>query len=93
MHASVKRRRVKELYLAQAEISRGFLAKFQGKTLRVLCDGVNYEKSCFEGRAYFQAPEIDGKVFFTAPRAQTGSYYTVKIDRTDEYDLYGYVEE
>lgn len=93
VHASVKRRRVKELYLAQAEISRGFLAKFQGKTLRVLCDGVNYEKSCFEGRAYFQAPEIDGKVFFTAPRAQTGRYYTVKIDRTDEYDLYGYVEE
>lgn len=93
INASVKKRRVKELYLAQAEVSREFLSRFQGKTLSVLCDGIDYEKSCFQGRAYFQAPEIDGTVYFTAPRAQTGSYYTVKIDRTDEYDLYGRVEE
>lgn len=93
VHAATKKRRVKELYFAQAEVSRKFLFRFQGETISVLCDGVNYDKSCFEGRAYFQAPEIDGKVYFTAPRAQTGKYYRIKIDRTDEYDLYGHVEE
>lgn len=91
--ARVKKRRLKELYARQAEISRAQLREYVGKTLSVVCDGIDYERSCFVGRAYFQAPEIDGNVFFTSPKAETGKRYAVKIDRADTYDLYGHTEE
>ena len=59
----------------------------------VLCDGIDYEKGCFVGRAYFNAPDIDGKVYFNAANATQGEYYKVKINRNDAYDLYGYTED
>lgn len=88
-----KRRRVKELYALQSEISAKKLAKHKNATLRVLCDGINYEKGCFEGRAYFQAPEIDGRVYFNANSAVQGEYYNVIIDSTDACDLYGHTAD
>ncbi len=91
--ASVKKKRVKALYGVQAEISRGYLRSFVGKTLSVVCDGIDYGRSCFVGRAYFQAPEIDGCVYFNAPRAEEGRVYRVKITRADTYDLFGVTEE
>ena len=90
--AAVKKRRVKELYAAQSEISAQKLMARVGESLEVLCDGIDYEKSCFFGRAYFQAPEIDGVVYFTGARVTQGQFYRVKIDRADEYDLYGHIE-
>lgn len=87
--ASVKRRRQRELYEAQAEISREYLKSFIGKTLSVVCEGVNDEGTGFVGRAYFQAPEIDGKIFFTAPRVTEGEKYQIKIEGNSEYDLFG----
>lgn len=86
---NVKRRRVKKLYAVQEDISRENLLSFKGKTLRVLCDGIDYEKNCFVGRAYFQAPDIDGKVYFNSFEAVQGEYYDVIIERSDAYDLYG----
>ena len=62
------------------------------KTLNVLCDGIDMERSCFVGRAYFQAPDIDGVVYFTASEAKEGQIYSVCIDRAEEYDLFGHVE-
>lgn len=91
--AREKKRRQKELYAAQAEVSRAFLQEFAGKTVEVVCDGIDYEKSCFVGRAYFQAPEIDGAVYFRAAHATQGKRYTVRVERADTYDLYGYAEE
>lgn len=92
-HPSTKRRRVRELYEAQAEVSRDLLRPYVGKRLTVLCDGIDGEGKGFVGRAYFQAPEIDAKTYFTAPAAREGEYYDVIIDRTDEYDLYGHIRE
>ncbi len=89
---SVRKRRVRELYAVQREISRAFLQNFVGKTLRVVCDGIDYEKSCFFGRAYFQAPEADGLVYFTSSRAREGESCDVTVDRADIYDLYGHTE-
>ena len=45
------------------------------------------------GRAYFNAPEIDGKVYFNAAEAMQGESYLVKIERADSYDLYGKTED
>lgn len=89
--ASVKKRRQRELYEAQREVSSAYLKGFVGKTLPVVCDGVNDEGTGFVGRAYFQAPEIDGNVFFTAPRAKEGEIYHIKIEGSSDYDLFGSV--
>ncbi|MDE6355978.1 MAG: 30S ribosomal protein S12 methylthiotransferase RimO [Clostridia bacterium] len=87
--AAVKKRRVKALYSVQKEISRKKLERRVGTTLKVLCDGIDYDKNCFVGRAYFQAPDIDGKVYFNAYNAVQGEYYDVLIEKCDSYDLYG----
>ena len=87
--AAVKKKRVKALYRKQAEISSEKLANYVGETIEVVCDGVDYEESCFVGRAYFQAYEIDGCVYFTAPEAEEGKRYSVLITSVGEYDLYG----
>ena len=92
MHHATKQRRVKEFYAAQKEIARANMQAFVGKKLNVLCDGIDMERSCFVGRAYFQAPDIDGVVYFTASEAKEGQIYSVRIDRAEEYDLFGHVE-
>lgn len=89
LSASVKRRRVKKLYAAQREISAAKLKSYTGKTLKVVCDGIDYGKGCFVGRAYFSAPDVDGKVYFNAGYAAQGEYYDVEITNSDSYDLYG----
>ncbi len=87
--AREKNRRVKALYRKQETISLSRMERYVGKTLRIVCDGIDYERSCFAGRAYFQAPEIDGCVYFTAAEAEVGKSYLIKIERADAYDLYG----
>ena len=89
VHHATKERRVRGLYAVQEQLSAQRLCGFVGRTVRVLCDGIDYEKSCFVGHTYFQAYDADGKVFFTAPKAETGKYYDVLVERTDEADLYG----
>lgn len=90
---AVKKRRVKKLYEVQKSISFEKLQSLVGKKIKVLCDGINYEKDCFVGRAYFQAPEIDGKVYFNAYSVVQGEYVEVLVESSDEYDLYGRTED
>ena len=86
----VKERRVKELYELQSGISLEINKGYVGRKLRVLADGVDYEKQSFYGRAYFSAPDIDGKVYFSSSGAiEQGKIYEVEIKSCDEYDLYG----
>ena len=89
VHHATKERRVRGLYAVQEQLSAQRLCGFVGRTVRVLCDGIDYERSCFVGHTYFQAYDADGKVFFTAPKAETGKYYDVLVERADEADLYG----
>lgn len=85
-----KKQRVKALYSVQKQISRQNLSAFKGAVLPVVCEGIDYDKQCFYGRAYFQAPDIDGKVFFKSKTPVTeGETYNVKISRTGAYDLFG----
>lgn len=91
--AREKKRRVRKLYAVQREISKARMKEYVGKTVRVLCDGIDYERNCFTGRAYFSAPEIDGCVYFRAPHARQGETCSVIIDRADSYDLYGHTED
>ncbi len=90
---AVKKRRVKKLYAVQREISQEYLSSYVGKRVKVLCDGIDYDKGCFVGRAYFSAPEIDGRVYFNAANAVQGEYYDVRILSCDSYDTYGKTED
>ena len=90
----VKEKRVKKLYSVQKAISKKFLNGFIGKEIEVICDGIDYDKQCFIGRAYFNAPDVDGKVYFTSDDiVNQGERYIVLIDGTDSYDLYGGVKQ
>lgn len=60
-----------------------------GKTLTVLYEDIDYEKSMFVGRSEYDAPDIDTKVYFTADFVEAGEYYRVKITGCDGYDLIG----
>ena len=86
----IKQKRVKKLYAEQKKISRERNRGYIGKKIRVICDGIDYDKQSFYGRAYFSAPDIDGKVYFTYDgEIEQGEYYDVLIENSDDYDLYG----
>lgn len=90
----VKQSRVKKLYAAQKKVSEERNKSLVGKQIKIICDGVDYDKQSFYGRAYFSAPEIDGKAYFTYDgEIQQGEYYDVKITKADAYDLYGAATE
>ena len=90
----VKQSRVKKLYAAQKKVSEERNKSLVGKQIKVICDGVDYDKQSFFGRAYFSAPEIDGKAYFTYDgEIKQGEYYNVKITKADAYDLYGAATE
>ena len=93
IHHATKARRVKALYALQEKVSAKILSSFVGERIWVLCDGIDYDKNCFVGRTYFQAPDIDGKVYFHAGEAMQGEWYEVIIERTDSYDLYGRTDD
>ncbi len=93
VHHATKKRRLRALYKAQEAISAELLSAYVGRQIEVLCDGIDYEKNCFVGRAYFNAPDIDGKVYFNAGEAMQGERYTVTVDSADSYDLYGHTED
>ena len=93
IHHATKNRRVKALYQVQEKISAELLSEYVGKWIEVVCDGIDYDKNCFIGRAYFNAPDIDGKVYFNAAEAMQGERYNVFVTNADSYDLYGKTED
>lgn len=89
----VKAARVKELYRLQRSIVEENMSAFVGKTIEVLCDGVDYEKGSFFGRAYFNAPDIDGLVYISGDNViEQGKRYAVRITESRGYDLFGEIE-
>lgn len=87
----------KEERLAEImEIQRGITARknreFKGRRLRVLVDGASEEFSFVPvGRAYLQAPEVDGCVYLESEGNQPGpgEFVEVEITQTSDYDLAG----
>ena len=93
VHHKTKQRRVRALYETQEAVAKKILDEFVGKKISVVCDGIDYEKSCFVGRAYFNAPDIDGKVYFNAVEAMQGESYEIIVTHAENYDLYGETED
>ena len=87
---SVKTKRYKKLYSLQKKISRKNLKKLVGKSFKVLAEGFDYDQLVYYGRAYFNAPDIDGKIyFFSSEPVEYGKHVTVTITKASDYDLYG----
>jgi ribosomal protein S12 methylthiotransferase len=72
----------------QQEVSAKLLKAKVGKRLQVIIDesGTMVAK----GRSKYDAPEIDGNVYVASRRPlRAGDVVTVKIERSDAYDLHG----
>ena len=84
----VKQARQAELMAIQAEISQQRLMAKRGQTIDVLVDQVDGDTAI--GRSAADAPEIDGQVIISADDdLQPGDFIQVKIQLSDQHDLWG----
>ncbi len=84
----VKEARWHRFMQRQQKVSEQLLRKKVGKRLPVIIDEANGPAG--KGRTKYDAPEIDGSVHIQSRRPlRAGDIVTVKIDRSDAYDLYG----
>ena len=84
----VKEERWHRFMKTQREISAKLLKAKVGKRLPVIVDAPG--ASVAKGRSKYDAPEIDGNVYVASRRPlRGGDIVTVKIERSDEYDLHG----
>ena len=89
----LKEERWKRLMELQQGISAKRLKRRVGARERVIIDAIDAPGSApgtAKGRSKGDAPEIDGAVFIRSRRPlRVGEIATVKIERTDAYDLHG----
>jgi ribosomal protein S12 methylthiotransferase len=87
----VKEQRVEEIMDIQQSISFEKNQEKIGHTFKVLID--KKEGDYFVGRTQFDSPEVDNEVLLHASTnyATTGSFVNVKIDRAEDFDLYGQI--
>jgi ribosomal protein S12 methylthiotransferase len=84
--------RYERLMKAQMKISEKKNKARVGHAYRVLVEGVSTETELLlEGRAYFQAPGIDGVVYINEGAARPGTFVDVEITEAHPYDLVGRV--
>lgn len=81
-----KSRRSKIMRLQQT-VSAKRLKRYVGRTVKVLVDGKTNRN--YFGRAYFQAPEIDGIIYLDAKRLNVGCFVDCDIKDASVYDLVG----
>ncbi|WP_208440966.1 30S ribosomal protein S12 methylthiotransferase RimO [Bartonella raoultii] len=84
----VKENRWHRFMAKQQQISTHLLKKKIGKRLQILID--ESQGKIAKGRSQYDAPEIDGVVHISSRRPlRVGEFVTVKIEKSDAYDLYG----
>lgn len=87
--AEIKQQRADEVMALQQNISFANNEKLVGQILKVLVD--RKEGNYFIGRTEFDSPEVDNEVLMDAAQSylRRGDFATVKISKTEEFDLYG----
>lgn len=84
----VKEERRDRIMALQAGISAEILQQFEGQELDVLVDRPHEEwPGLFEGRTWFQAPEVDGITYVSGEGAAPGRMVRAVIEETKTYDL------
>ena len=85
----VKKEREKRLSKLQCAVVINNHQKYLNKVVKVIYEGIDYNKNKFYGRIEQNAPDIDTKVFFTSSfPLDIGEYYDVEITKAD-FNLYG----
>ncbi len=91
--ADMKQERADELMDLQQGISHELNQRKVGQTYKVLFD--RKEGGYFIGRTEADSPEVDNEVLVPANglalHVQSGNFANVRIDRAEEFDLYGEV--
>ena len=73
---------------AQADISAEWLARLDGERLPILVDAPHPDwPGLHTGRAWFQAPEIDGVTYISGPGVEPGALVEADIVECRDYDL------
>jgi ribosomal protein S12 methylthiotransferase len=87
----VKQDRLDRLMALQAEISAEINAAKEGGRMKVIVD--REESDYYIGRTQFDSPEVDPEVLISKDKTlQIGEFYTVKINSSSNYELFGSVE-
>ncbi|MEG0306857.1 MAG: 30S ribosomal protein S12 methylthiotransferase RimO [Clostridium sp.] len=81
----VKVQRRDTIMMVQQNISAEINKRKVGKIYDILVE--SKEKSVYCGRSYEMAPEIDGEIYVKCDNIRIGSFITVKITDSLEYDL------
>ncbi len=87
--AEIKQERVDAIMELQQGISFEINQEKVGQTYKVLVD--RKEGDFFIGRTEFDSPEVDNEVLIDEKSgyAAIGSFVNVKVDRAEDFDLYG----
>ncbi len=88
VHEKIKIARKDELMSIQAEISSEILEGYIGENLNILVDTPHDEWPGLHcGRAWFQAPEVDGITYISGPGVSPASMVKADIVESANYDL------
>ena len=91
--AKIKKQRHKKLMTLQKKISHEVNEGYVGKTLPCIVEGFT-DDGLVLVRSQYDAPEIDGMVYANSHDAIVpGDIINVKINRADDYDLFGEIVE
>ena len=87
----IKQQRVEDIMNIQQEVSFNINQDKIGKHFKVLID--KKEGNYLIGRTEFDSPEVDNEVLIDAriSYATPGTFVQVKIDRAEDFDLYGQI--
>lgn len=84
----IKQMRSDEIMALQQGISEEINQDKVGQTFKVMVD--RKESGYFIGRTEFDSPEVDNEVLISADQyARLGDFVHVKINKAEEFDLYG----
>lgn len=80
-------RRREELEVLQTEISAGRMDRFVGRELKILVEERVKGEELALGRAYLQAPEVDGTSVVLSGRHAPGDWVDMKVMKRNNFDL------
>ncbi len=90
----VKEERRKTAMDLQSEISAELLENYLGQHLDILVEKPSPEwPGLYLGRAWFQAPEVDGITYVSGPGVAPGRIVRAEINETHTYDLSALADE
>lgn len=91
--AGIKARRREELMELQAQISAEMLAACQNLEMEVAVERPSPEwPGLYEGRVWFQAPEVDGMTYISGANLHPGELVRAEIIEAKTYDLVALAE-